>query len=150
MATFVLLRVILGVCSSAGSAQCLVGLALTAAPTKIFSHIQARACKPSLWSLSVFRERTSIGLLSVRVSQEQLAVDCFHPLAAYLSGWGGAERCRRSWRSLAVQRVGPVLPHGVIPVGVDLCVGAGMGGLLLQEQALCKCLQTADCSNRFK
>lgn len=67
--THALLRVILGVCSSAGSAQCLVGLALTAAPTRIFSHIQARARKPSLCSLSVFRERTAIGLLSVRVSR---------------------------------------------------------------------------------
>lgn len=87
---------------------------------------------------------------SVRVSREELAVDCFHPLAAYLSGWGGAERCRRSWRSLAVQRVGPVLPHGVIAVGVDLCVGSVLGGLLLQEQALYKCLRTANCSNQFK
>ena len=38
----VLLRVILGVCSSCGSAQCLVGLADTTAPTKTFSHVQAR------------------------------------------------------------------------------------------------------------
>lgn len=52
--------------------------------------------------------------------------------------------------SLAVQRVGPVLPHQLIPVGVELCVGAVMGGLLLQEQALYKCLRAANCSNQFK
>lgn len=123
----------------------------TPSPTKTFSHIQARLyVNPVCVHCQCFGNgRAPVCRLSGCLGEE-LAVDCFHPLDVYLSGWGGAEPCKRSWRSLAVQRVGPVLPHGVIPVGVDPCAGAVMSGLLLQEQALYKCLQAANCWNQFK
>lgn len=89
-------------------------------------------------------QRTS--LLSVQVPREELAesVGSCHQLGAYMSGWGGAEHCRRSWRALAVRHVGPVLLHRVIRMGVELHVGGVVGGLLLQWAGIGQMLTSSE------